>query len=220
MKETLRWKLAQYFEKRWWKNYLRNKTVEDYRIWKKEYWKKLLVTGLEAGGWKMADDCKVLDAGCGPAGVFMVLDKQQVTAIDPLLNEYENQLHHFKKISYKNVEFIHSPIENFKRENYFDFIFCMNAINHVQNYETALNNLTESLKPSGVFILTIDAHNYSFFKLLFRAIPGDILHPHQYDLNEYKSHLLKRGVEIEKEILLKKEFFFNHYMIIWRKNSK
>lgn len=83
----------------------------------------------------------------------------------------------------------------------------MNAINHVQDYETAMNNLTESLKPSGVFILTIDAHNYSFFKLLFRAIPGDILHPHQYNLNEYKSHLLKRGVEIEKEILLKKEFF-------------
>lgn len=216
MKETLRWKLAQYFEKRWWKNYLSNKTVEDYRVWKKDYWKKLLA----AGEISLANDSKVLDTGCGPAGVFIVLENQQVTAIDPLLIDYEKQLQHFNKSDYKNVDFIHSPIENFKRENYFDFVFCMNAINHVQDYETAMNNLTESLKPSGVFILTIDAHNYSFFKLLFRAIPGDILHPHQYNLNEYKSHLLKRGVEIEKEILLKKEFFFNHYMIIGRKNSK
>lgn len=213
MKETLRWKLAQYFEKRWWKNYLRNKTIEDYRIWKKDYWKKLLAVSEIS----LMNDCKVLDAGCGPAGVFMILENQQVTAVDPLLNDYEKQLPHFKKSDYKNVEFIHSPIENFNRVNYYDFVFCMNAINHVQDYDTAMNNLTESLKPTGVFILTIDAHNHSFFKHLFRAIPGDILHPHQYDLNEYKSHLLQRGVVIEKEVLLKHEFFFNHYMIIGRK---
>lgn len=216
MKETLRWKLAQHFEKRWWEIYLRNKTIDDYRVWKKDYWSKLLAIGEIS----FKDNCKILDAGCGPAGVFMVLENQQVTAIDPLLNDYEKQLHHFKKSDYKNVEFIHSPIENFKWINNFDFIFCMNAINHVQDYETALNNLTESLKPTGVFILTIDVHNHSFFKHLFRAIPGDVLHPHQYDLNEYKTHLLKRGVAIEKEVLLKQEFFFNHYMIIGRKNSK
>ena len=209
----LRWKLAQYFEKRWWKNYLRNKPVDDYRVWKKEYWKKLLA----AGEISLANDCKVLDAGCGPAGVFMVLENQQVTAVDPLLNDYEVQLQHFKKSDYKNAEFINSPIENFKRENYFDFIFCMNAINHVQEYETAMSNLTESLKPNGFFIMTIDAHNFSFFKYLFRAIPGDILHPYQYDVEEYKSHLLRREVVIEKIVLLKKEFFFNHYLIAGKK---
>lgn len=214
MKETLRWKLAQYFEKRWWKKYLRNKTVEDYRVWKKDYWNKLLT----AGEISMANYCKILDAGCGPAGVFMVLENQQVTAVDPLLNEYEKQLIHFKKSDYKNAEFIHSPIENFKRVNYFDFIFCMNAINHVQDYETAMNNLSESLKPDGIFVMTIDAHNHSFFKHLFKAIPGDILHPHQFDLNEYKLQLMQRGVVIEKEVLLKKEFFFNHYLIVGNKN--
>ena len=214
MKETLRWKLAQYFERRWWKKYLRNKTVEDYRVWKKDYWNKLLT----AGEISMANDCKILDAGCGPAGVFMILEKQKVTAVDPLLNEHEKQLIHFKKSDYKNAEFIQSPIENFKRVNYFDFIFCMNAINHVQDYETAMNNLTESLKPDGIFVMTIDAHNHSFFKHLFKAIPGDILHPHQFDLNEYKLHLMQRGVVIEKEVLLKKEFFFNHYLIVGNKN--
>ncbi len=215
MKESIRWKLAQYFEKRWWKNYLRNKSIEDYRVWKIDYWTRLLVSG----GISLEDNCKVLDAGCGPAGVFMVLEKQHVTAIDPLLNDYENQLTHFKIADFKNVEFIHSPIENFKQENYFDVVFCLNAINHVEDYEAALNNLTESLKPNGLFILTIDAHNHSFFKHLFRAIPGDILHPYQFGLNEYKSHLVKRGVEIEKEVLLKQEFFFNHYMIVGKKNS-
>lgn len=212
MKTNLRWKLAQYFEKRWWKNYLRNKTVEDYLIWKKKYWLDLL----EKGRISVPDNCKVLDAGCGPAGIFMIFEKQQTTAIDPLLNDYEIQLQHFKRLNYKTVEFIHTPIENFKREKYFEFIFCMNAINHVQDYEISMNNLAESLNQGGSFIITIDAHNYSIFKRLFRIIPGDILHPYQFDLEEYKSHLVKRGIEIVNEVLLKQEFFFNHYMIIGR----
>lgn len=213
MKETLRWKLAQYFEKRWWKNYLQNKSATDYRKWKMEYWNKLLSTG----NIVISNDSKVLDAGCGPAGVFMVLENQFVSAIDPLLNDYEKQLHHFKKAEFKNVEFIPTPIENFKRENFYDYIFCMNAINHVQNYELALNSLIDSLKPGGLFIMTIDAHNHSFFKHLFRTIPGDILHPYQYDFKEYKSHLIKRGVVIVKEVLLKHEFFFNHYLVVGSK---
>ncbi len=212
MKTNQRWKLAQYFEKRWWKNYLRNKTVEDYLIWKKKYWLDLL----EKGRISVPDNCMVLDAGCGPAGIFMIFEKQQTTAIDPLLNDYEIQLQHFKRLNYKTVEFIHTPIENFKREKCFDFIFCMNAINHVQDYEISMNNLAESLKQGGSFIITIDAHNYSIFKRLFRIIPGDILHPYQFDLEEYKSHLINRDIEIVNEVLLKQEFFFNHYMIIGR----
>ncbi len=216
MKATLRWKLAQYFEKRWWKSYLRNKTSVGYRTWKIDYWKKLLVIGEIS----LADGNKILDAGCGPAGVFIVLQNYQLTAIDPLLNDYETQLIHFKKSDFKNIEFIHTPIESFKRENFFDFVFCMNAINHVQNYELSMNNLVDSIKQGGTFVLTIDAHNYSLFKYLFRIVPGDILHPYQYDLNEYKSHLINRGVEIVKEVLLKENFYFNHYMIVAKRNKK
>ena len=162
-------------------------------------------------------ESKVLDAGCGPAGIFMVLENQSVTALDPLLNDYEKQLQHFRKSDYPNVEFVNSPLENFRREKYFDIIFCMNAINHVQDYNLSMNNLIDSLKPEGIFVFTIDAHNFSFFKYLFRAVPGDILHPHQYDLNEYKLQLTERGIEILKVIELKKEFFFNHYLIAGRR---
>ncbi len=212
MKENLRWKLAQYFEKRWWKNYLRNKTVDDYKLWKKNYWNDLLNRVGETG--LLQPGKKVLDAGCGPAGIFIVLEKQSVTAVDPLLNEYEKQLQHFGKSDYPNVEFVNSPLENFRREKYFDVIFCMNAVNHVQDYDLSMNNLIESLMPHGIFVFTIDAHNFSFFKYLFRAVPGDILHPHQYDLNEYKLQLITRGINILKVIELKKEFFFNHYLIV------
>ena len=246
MKANLRWRLAQYFEKKWWKNYLRHKTIEDYREWKKGYWISLMEKVWTEDGEKTEDgrpkaedemrggsqktkdgrpktgeereeNGRVLDAGCGPAGIFMVLDKQKITAIDPLLDEYEKSLAHFSRKNFPEVEFITSSLEDFRRDNYFDVAYCMNVINHVQDYETAMNNLIDSLKPGGTFVFTIDAHNFSSFKYLFRAIPGDILHPHQYDLDEYKSHLTKRGVEIEKTILLKKEFFFNHYLVVGKK---
>jgi 2-polyprenyl-6-hydroxyphenyl methylase/3-demethylubiquinone-9 3-methyltransferase len=68
------------------------------------------------------------------------------------------------------------------------------------------------LKPNGQLVITIDAHNHSFFKNLFRAIPGDVLHPHQYDLNEYNQFLTSRNLKIVKTEKLKSEFFFNHYL--------
>lgn len=73
------------------------------------------------------------------------------------------------------------------------------------------------VKPGGTLVVSIDAHNYSGFKKLFRLIPGDILHPHQFDLKEYQNMLASRGVEIEKSVLYKKEFFFSYYILVGRR---
>ena len=42
MNKTGRWQVAQFFEIRWWKNYLKGKDVESYLKWKKSYWKDFL----------------------------------------------------------------------------------------------------------------------------------------------------------------------------------
>jgi 2-polyprenyl-6-hydroxyphenyl methylase/3-demethylubiquinone-9 3-methyltransferase len=72
-------------------------------------------------------------------------------------------------------------------------------------------------KLSSNIIVTIDAHNHSFFKKLFRLLPGDILHPHQYDLKEYEDFLTSRNCDIIQSIHLKHDFFFDHYMLIAKK---
>jgi len=53
---------------------------------------------------------------------------------------------------------------------------------------------------------------------LFRFIPGDILHPHQFNLKEYSHFLEQYNCKILKTVTLKNEFFFNHYMIVAEKN--
>jgi 2-polyprenyl-3-methyl-5-hydroxy-6-metoxy-1,4-benzoquinol methylase len=211
---NLRWKIAQAAEIRWWQNYLKKKEKADYLKWKKNYW----VNFLADFGLSIQQGAKVLDAGCGPAGIFTVLEQAQVTAVDPLLDAYGAKLPHFQQAEYPNSTFVSMPLEQYKSEAHFDYIFCLNAINHVDDLALCLDNLFESLDTAGCMLLSIDAHNYPIFKRIFRLLPGDILHPHQYDLEEYKNMVTKRGGRIGRVIRKSKAFFFDYYVLEVFKN--
>ncbi len=213
---TLRWKIAQWFELRWWQNYLRGKDKAGYLQWKKNYWQTLLAK--IAGDIKIDASQSVIDLGCGPAGIFIALPLNKVTAVDPLLHQYETQTRFFSQADYARVKFVKSTIEDYDAGGTkYDFVFCMNAINHVRDITVGFEKLRSLCMDSGSIIVSIDAHNYSFFKYLFRLVPGDVLHPHQYDLEEYADLLNKEGWHTGTPVLLKREFFFNHYLLIAKK---
>ena len=166
---TFRWKIAQAAEIRWWQRYLKNKPTADYAVWKTDYWQKLLAEiGLSdlntEGGQK-----SILDAGCGPAGIFMIFKKQKVDALDPLLDEYEAILPHFKKSFYPNVQFYSQPLESFDKQDVYDAIFCLNAINHVADFARCFDILVAAAKKGGQLIVSIDAHNFLLLKHIFHA---------------------------------------------------
>ena len=215
---TFRWKIAQAAEIRWWQRYLKNKPTLDYAIWKTDYWQKLLteigLSELNTEGGNLT----ILDAGCGPAGIFMIFKNQKVDALDPLLDEYEATLPHFKKMLYPNVQFYSQPLEDFKKKDKYDAVFCLNAINHVADLARCFDILVAATKKGGKLIVSIDAHNFQMLKHIFQALPGDILHPHQYDLAEYKAMLTDRSCVIDNVILKKHEFIFNYYVLVATKN--
>ena len=211
----LRWKIAQAAEIRWWQKYLKGKPKADYLDWKRKYWNDLLQKldiRLTAGETN-------LDAGCGPAGVFIVLNQNKVDALDPLLDQYESKLAHFHKGDYPWTRFFHQPLEDFSPTEPYDKVFCFNAINHVADLDLCFDKLVESTSNGGQLIVSIDAHNISFFKHLFRIAPGDILHPHQFDLEEYKAMLEKRGCVIEQELKAGEGFFFDYYVLVAKKRE-
>ncbi len=205
-----RWKIAQAAEIRWWQNYLGKKDKSEYLKWKRSYWQTLL----ERIDITLEKDERILDAGCGPAGIFMIFEQQKVDALDPLLEQYEEKLEHFDPQDYSGIQFYAQSLESFDPGEQYDKVFCLNAINHVSDLELCFDKLVNFVKPGGRFIVSIDAHNYWGFKKIFRCLPGDILHPHQFDLKEYQDMLLKRKCEIQRTILYKKEFFFNYYIIV------
>lgn len=208
----LKWKIAQWFELRWWKAYLRHKDKQQYLSWKKNYWQKLLADVVDILPIHKTDS--IADLGCGPAGVFIALLENSVTAVDPLIDKYESETSFFNKHDYPRIEFIKSTIEGFNPEKKFEVVFCLNAINHVSDIQRAFDVLIGCANPNGKIVMSIDAHNHSFFKHLFRLVPGDVLHPHQYSLREYELFLEKRGLKILKTVLLKREFFFSHYVLV------
>jgi 2-polyprenyl-6-hydroxyphenyl methylase/3-demethylubiquinone-9 3-methyltransferase len=208
--KKLQWKIAQKAEIRWWKNYLKDKDTVDYLEKKRKYWQHILYQIEDVVS--IQPNHLIMDAGCGPAGIFISLSDNKIIAIDPLLDAYEDHLIQFKKTKYPNVKFITSPIEDIDLLEQVDIIFCMNAINHVRNLENSYQKLVSLLKPGGVIVISIDAHNYTNYKKLFRLLPGDILHPHQYDLAEYQSFLTNKSLKIVKTICYKKAYFFNHYI--------
>jgi len=205
----IRWKLAQFFEIVWWQRYLKQKPVRDYLEWKTQYWNDFL----KAVGVSVSPGEDLLDVGCGPAGIFLALKDHKMDALDPLLPEYERRLSHFSPSFYPNTRFVPEPFETFEPGRQYDRIFCLNVINHVADLGRSLQKLSDLLKPGGTLVLSVDAHNYWGFKHIFRLIPGDILHPHQYDLEEYKRMVGQTGLRIEKFILYKKEFFFNYHIL-------
>jgi 2-polyprenyl-3-methyl-5-hydroxy-6-metoxy-1,4-benzoquinol methylase len=213
---NLRWKVAQTAEQYWWQQYLRKKPVDQYLHQKKAYWHRVLAEAKVS----IAPTDRILDAGCGPAGIFMVFPENEVVAIDPLLQRYEQTLAHFRQAWYPWVQFHNTSLENWPARASFDTVFCLNAINHVSDLPLALDRLIASLKPGGTLWLSIDAHRHTWLQPIFQLIPGDILHPHQYSKSEYIQMVEDRQCTIRQVRCLKPGQIFDYYLIEAIKNKQ
>jgi len=213
----VKWRLAQFLELLWWKNYLSDKSESDYLNWKREYWKNFLNSISDV--LPIHNYSNILDAGCGPAGIFTILANHQVTAIDPLLDKYQHGIAHFNPLNYPQVSFFSIPIEQLQAKNEYDIVFCLNAINHVADIQKAMYRLADSVKTGGYLVLSIDAHRYNFLKYLFRLFPGDVLHPHQHKLSGYLQMIGQYPFTILKTHCLKQSLIFNYWVIVAQKTG-
>lgn len=215
MKSTpIKWKIAQKLEYKWWQKYLEKKDLEEYLQWKLNYWNRLL--GEIVDVLPFPKNQHILDAGCGPAGIFLALNHNKVDAIDPLLDKYQN-LPHFDAQRVEWTNFNCQTLESFDQDEIYDVIFCLNAINHVRNVELCYDNLIKALKPGGVMVISTDAHKHQFIKRLFQFVPGDVLHPVQLDISEYNRFLTSRGLKIRKNLNYEEGRIFDYYVTIAEK---
>lgn len=205
----MKWKIAQFFEIRWWQHYLGQQEVEDYLGRKKAYWEKIL----SLCPFSPEPSSRILDAGCGPAGIFTILQEYPVDAVDPLIDQYEKTLPHFSRHQYPNTQFFHTTFEEFYPTAAYDFVFCLNAVNHFKNIQFAMEKLGALTAPGQWLALSVDAHKWRGAKHLFRIIPADLLHPHQYDLKEYEQMLETAGFKIFQTEKLKNGYIFDYHII-------
>ncbi len=207
---NLRWRLAQWGELRWWRAYLGKTGHGDYLARKRAYWQRVLA---DAGIHPPAGS-SVLDAGCGPAGIFIALDDCRVDALDPLLDQYRQYFDFFKPARFPHVRFLSQPLETLDTAQKYDYVFCLNAINHVDKLSEALDRLCAALAPGGILVLSVDVHRYAMLKYIFRLFQADLLHPHQHDKADYAAMLAEKSLDIRSSRLLKKGRVFDYVLFV------
>ncbi|MBI1222421.1 MAG: methyltransferase domain-containing protein [Bacteroidetes bacterium] len=211
-----RWKIAQKAELKWWKNYLGKHESTEYLQWKKSYWIDFL--NKIAVHPKKDDIC--LDAGCGPAGINIVLGNTSFTCVDPLLNSYREQFN-AHTVQNEKHQFRQQHLEDLKETAHYDLIFCLNVINHVSDWKLAGQNLWNALKPGGTLVLSTDVHRIPWLKYPFRLFQWDILHPQQHSESDYL-HWFKsafRESALVRNNTLKKTGFFRYQVFVLKKEN-
>ncbi|MEY3050807.1 MAG: hypothetical protein RLY31_592 [Bacteroidota bacterium] len=211
-----RWKIAQFFEAWWWRCYRRGTSDDAYLSWKTNYWHRLLH---RMDAWPLPGE-QVLDAGCGPAGVFIALPEASVTALDPLLDRYRRTWAYLRTDRFPNVRFESSPLEQWVPAFRYDRLYCLNAINHVADLPLSLHKLNSALIPGATAYFTVDAHRYRWLEILFRLLPGDILHPHQLSLSAYCALFDALGFEVAAVKRLDRTYVFDYFWIEMKKKKK
>ena len=212
---SLQWRVAQFLERRWWQRYLHKRDKTQYLAWKTNYWRDFL----KKTGLSLPYPARILDAGCGPAGIFTILNEHQVDALDPLITAYEQDLPHFRPADYPWVRFVTCPLEQFEATAVYDAVFCLNAINHVSDLPLCLARLADCCAPQGALVLSVDVHRHPWLKPLFRAIPGDALHPQQHSLQEYEEMLKNLHLRPLKKVCLKQEAIFEYWLLVFQKDK-
>lgn len=133
-----------------------------------------------------------LDLGAGPKGILADIDCKYKIALDPLIDGYKEK---FKMVDYDY--YITGTGENIPLEdNSVDLVVCTNALDHTENPEKTIKEITRILKPSG-YLAVIFCINLAMVHH----------HPaHKNNINEIKFHNWIDGdFETIKELSYKKD---------------
>jgi SAM-dependent methyltransferase len=147
-----------------------------------EYWQKYRYLEEIRAICKFTETTRVLDVGCGISTVLHFVQGER-HGIDPLAEDYKKLYAYPKEIDVgkaygESVPFV---------DNYFDVVFCSNAIDHVTDPSKVIEEIHRVLKPGGFFVFTAEV-----FPDKRKRDPA---HPHCL-LRDDVYHLLGNGFKI------------------------
>lgn len=140
------------------------KTMENKEAKEIEFWKQF-VSDKDFGKFRLLDDAwkinnfpglrgkqsRGLDVGCGPLSVFEKTSNN-VIAIDPLMDEYFEIYKGERKIKYLKASGENIPFE----DDYFDYSYCCNVIDHTPNPEKMISEMKRVTKDKIYFQVNFD----------------------------------------------------------------
>lgn len=148
----------------------------------------------------------VLDVGCGQGFHTFCLSKDMNNAIG--VDIFQEDIIIAKK-RYPKVDFFVMNIEKLNFENnFFNKIYAMDVLEHVDNLDAVLNEIERVLKPGGQFIINIPYWKSEAWLLKIRpSYFGEIHHVRIFKDNQLEKILLGKGINLCK---IKRTGFLTH----------
>ena len=203
---TLKWKRAQKKELECWSYNQPRISGPRYMALKREYWKNIMkTTGISLSSLTRPG-VSVLEAGCGPTGVFILFSQKQKNydILDPLLDEYESLYAHAFNAGTKFA----CALEELEAKKSYDIILVINAIDHCQDITAFLAKLHQLLAPGGKVYIAVNTHKRKWTAALWRLFQPllEPHHPFHFTTAQFKTlfERLFRVVEvadIEEDVL-------------------
>lgn len=105
----------------------------------------------------------LLDAGSGfgqyDRFILSKFNRVQVDSVDLKEDYLSDNRHYFEKDIRKNkIRFYKADLLNFSSDTAFDMAICIDVLEHIEEDITVMQNLGESLKPGGYFLMHSPSH--------------------------------------------------------------
>lgn len=98
---------------------------------------------------------KILDIGCGPRGSLEWADMAaERVGLDPLVERYRSL-----GIDRHSTHYVNAPAEHIPYpDGYFDVVSSINSLDHVDDVDTAMQEMIRVVAPGGTILLVVEIH--------------------------------------------------------------
>jgi ubiquinone/menaquinone biosynthesis C-methylase UbiE len=147
---------------------------------------------------RIKEDNRLLDVGAGPISFLSVVGTgREKVAVDTLSDAYKKKFNRDDSVVYVNSE---SEALNME-DNYFDVVFCLNALDHFKDYYKSIAEMIRVLKMGGILYLEYENTTPLMRKMCAMGYekPLSIFHPHLLDNDEIIAFCKKNNLRVMKE---------------------
>lgn len=109
------------------------------------------------GVWKLLD----AGSGFGQYDRFLLKTFQNVVidSVDVKTDYLEDNQNYFQdEINQKRISFYEADLLKFSQKEFFDFVICIDVLEHIEEDTVVIENLSQSLKPDGIFLMHSPSH--------------------------------------------------------------
>lgn len=194
MTHTERWSKAQDYEKDWWNHQQNTLDLTIYQYYAEDIQQFL------QGILSVNDDTYILEIGSGPVGILTFLKSSYRYALDPL-EHYYSTVPAFVEFRDPHVHYHNGKGEQLPfPDAQFDFIIMDNVLDHCENPDQVMKEMTRVLKPNGIVFFRQNVYHHwgAFVRWLMEFFEIDRGHPFTFTRASLQQLLKRHNLSVVK----------------------